>query len=119
MIRSILALVLFAIAASGADVAGTWKGVVENSGGNDERTFVFKVDGNKLTGETTSQAVGKSEITDGTVDGDNLSFSIVVKIPGTELKVNYKGKVTGDTINFAVDIPSIQQKSELKVTRVR
>jgi hypothetical protein len=34
------------------------------------------------------------------VDGDNLSFRIVINIQGNQVDVEYKGKVTGDTIKL-------------------
>jgi hypothetical protein len=46
--------------------------------------------------------MGKSVIQDGKVDGDNVSFSITVKVQDNEMKLDYKGKVTGDTIKFQV-----------------
>jgi hypothetical protein len=95
--------VMFAAVASAADISGTWKGTAENQGGTIERTFVFKVDGTKLTGETTSEMMGKSTITDGKIDGDNVSFTITANFQGNEMKLNYKGKVTGDTIKLTVD----------------
>ncbi len=70
-----------------------------------ERTFVFKVDGTKVTGETTSEMMGKSEITDGKLEGDNLTFSIKVKFQDQEMKLDYKGKVKDDEIKFNVEIP--------------
>jgi hypothetical protein len=96
----------FALAVSAADVAGAWKATAEGPNGPMERTFVFKVDGNKLTGETTSSIFGKSTILDGKVDGDNLSFTIVVKFQDNEMKLNYKGKVRGNEIRFTVENPS-------------
>ena len=60
---------LTALAALAADISGTWKGTAETPNGTVERTFVFKQDGSKLTGETTSQMMGKSEITEGKVEG--------------------------------------------------
>jgi hypothetical protein len=83
-----------------ADISGNWKGTAETPNGTIERTFVFKVDGHKLTGETTSNMFGKSTIEDGKVDGDDVSFTITVNVQGTDAKVNYKGKVEGDTIKF-------------------
>jgi hypothetical protein len=65
-----------------------------------ERTFTFKVDGNKLTGETVSSFAGKSSINEGKVEGDNLSFKIVINIQGNQVEAEYKGKVTGDTIKL-------------------
>ena len=96
-------IALFAFTAFAADVSGTWKGTADIGGNTIERTFVFKVEGSKLTGETTSEMMGKSTITDGKVDGDNLSFSITGKIQDNEVKLNYKGKVSGDTLKFDVE----------------
>jgi hypothetical protein len=72
-------MVTLAASAMAADVSGNWKATAEGPNGPLERTFVFKVDGNKLTGETTSQLLGKSIINDGKVDGDTLSFTITAK----------------------------------------
>src|SRR5271165_4179376 len=104
MRRLFLLLAVFAWSALAADITGTWKGTAEGPNGNIERTFVFKVDGTKLTGETTSQMMGKSTITDGKIDGDNISFTISANFQGNEMKMNYKGKVTGDTIKLSVDV---------------
>jgi hypothetical protein len=115
------ALALSAIFASillAADVTGTWKGTAETQFGTVERTFVFKVDGNKLTGETSSDRFGKSTIEDGKIDGDNLSFTITVSFQGNEGKVNYKGKVSGDTIKLTAEIQGSDQTIEYTVKRV-
>jgi len=100
MKRVLILMAVFALAAAAADIAGTWNATAEGPNGNMERTFVFKVDGNKLTGETTSAMLGKSTITDGKVDGDNLSFTITADLQGTELKLNYKGKVSGADLHL-------------------
>lgn len=98
-------LALFSMTASAADVTGNWKGTAETPNGTVERTFDFKQDGMKLTGETTSQMMGKSIITDGKVEGDSVTFTITVQFQGEEMKLNYKGKVSGSEIKFAVDGP--------------
>jgi hypothetical protein len=103
MKRLLIMAALCAAVLSAADISGTWKGTAENQGGTIERTFVFKVDGAKLTGETTSEMMGKSVINDGKIDGDNISFTITANFGGNEMKLNYKGKVTGDTIKLSVD----------------
>lgn len=101
--------VVFASVLFAADVSGTWKGTSQSQFGTNERTFVFKVDGNKLTGETSSERFGKSTIEDGKVDGDNLSFTITVNYEGNDAKVSYKGKVSGDTIKFTVEVPGMDE----------
>jgi hypothetical protein len=103
MKRLVLLAAVMAFTALSADIAGTWKATAEGPNGTLERTFVFRVDGNKLTGETTSPVMGKSVIQDGKVEGDQLSFSIVVNFQGTEMKVNYKGKVAGDQMTLTAE----------------
>lgn len=107
--RLLLALfAMFALIASAADITGNWKGTAETPNGTIERTFTFKVDGSKVTGETTSQFLGKSVINDGKLDGDNLTFSITANFQGNEMKVNYKGKVNpaGNEIKFTAEAQS-------------
>ena len=82
-----------ALTASAADISGNWKATADFGGQTIERTFVFKVEGTKLTGETTSSMMGKSTITDGKVEGDNVTFNITVKFQDNETKLTYKGKV--------------------------
>ena len=108
----------FALTASAADIAGTWKATAEGQNGSMERTFVFKVDGNTLTGESTSSMMGKSVITDGKVDGDNLSFTLTVDFQGNEMKLNYKGKVTGDEMKLTVEMPGGGQSIEWTAKKV-
>jgi hypothetical protein len=103
MKRLLLLLAALAVAALAADVSGTWKGSAETQMGKVERTFVFKVDGNKLTGETTSSMSGTSAISDGKVDGDKIEFNVTVSIQDNEMKLHYTGVVKGDQIQMHVE----------------
>ena len=62
-------------------------------------TFNFKVDGDQLTG-TVSGRRGETNITDGKIEGDDISFSQVMEFNGNQMKLMYKGKVAGDEIKF-------------------
>jgi hypothetical protein len=105
-IKYLLTLIaMFAVTAFAADVDGNWKATAQTENGTLERTFTFKADGTKLTGETTSEMMGKSTITDGKIDGDNLSFTIKVKFQDQDMTLNYKGKVSGNTMKLNVDFP--------------
>jgi len=95
---------IFAAVSMAADISGTWKGTADFQGQPISRTFVFKVDGNTLTGETTSELLGKSAIENGKIDGDNISFTITASFQGNELKMTYKGKSSGDTIKLTADL---------------
>jgi hypothetical protein len=107
----LMAVLAWALSAAGPqgsgpkDISGNWKATADFGNGPMERTFTFKVDGARLTGETNSSMMGKSEIVDGKVDGDNVTFTITVKFQDNEMKLNYKGKVngSGDGIKFTVD----------------
>jgi hypothetical protein len=101
---------IFVAAALAADISGTWKGTADFGGQSIERTFVFKVDGTKLTGETTSDLLGKSTIEEGKIDGANISFTITGNLQGNAMKITYKGKVSGDTIKLTADLgPDVGQ----------
>ena len=101
---AVAALVLSAVTAAwAADVSGKWIAKVPGAQGQNESdvTFMFKVDGSNLTGTlNNSQQPGDVEIKEGTVTGDDVSFSLTRKIGDSELKVLWKGKVYGDEIKF-------------------
>ena len=102
--KSLLTLTaLFALAASAADITGTWKGSAETPNGTIQRTFNFKQEGTRLTGDSVSQMTGKSELKDGKVEGETVSFSLTMNFQGNEVKVNYTGKISGDEIKFRAE----------------
>lgn len=101
--RLLVLAALFAWSGLAADIAGLWKATAEGPRGTMERTFLFKVDGEKLTGETTSPVMGKSAIVDGKVVGNNVYFTIIVKFQGNEMKVIYKGQVNGNEIKLTAE----------------
>src|SRR5499433_4517291 len=81
-----------------ADVNGKWTAQVPGRDGQpQETTFTFKVEGDKLTG-TVSGRQGDTPIADGKIDGDNISFSRTINAQGNNIKISYKGKVSGDEI---------------------
>jgi len=83
-----------------ADVSGKWTAQVPGRGGQTrETTFNFKAEGSKLTG-TVSGMQGDNPISDGKIDGDNLSFTVAVSFNGNDIKFLYKGKVAGEEIKF-------------------
>jgi hypothetical protein len=101
----LLAIVALTATAMAADVSGEWKATAEGPNGQPmTRTFTFKVDGTKLTGETVSSIVGKSTIDDGKVEGDVLTFSIHIQFQGNEMTSKYRGTVVSkDKIIFKIE----------------
>ena len=64
-----------------------------------EATFTFKVDGNTLTGSVSSPR-GDADISDGKIDGNQISFTQTLEFNGNTVKLLYKGIVSGDEIKF-------------------
>lgn len=85
-----------------ADVNGVWKAEYTSPDGNQRQsTFHLKADGEKLTGKVVT-GTGEVDIQNGTVHGDNVSFSIVRNFGGNDVTFKYTGKVTGNEIKFNV-----------------
>ncbi|MBM3795740.1 MAG: hypothetical protein FJW31_17175 [Acidobacteria bacterium] len=82
---------LAAAPAWSADLSESWTAAVETSAGSGSPEFVFKQDGEKLTG-TYSGALGSADLT-GTVKDAAVAFSFTVDAGGESVKVEYKGKL--------------------------
>ena len=97
-IFAIAVMALTSLAYAG-DVTGKWVASMETPNGARETTFTFKADGAKLTGSVSGRQ-GDTQIQDGKVDGDNISFLVKMEIQGNEVKIDYTGKVEGDSIKM-------------------
>jgi hypothetical protein len=94
-----LFLSLGAVSALAADFNGKWNGDVTTPRGTQTLVFDFHVDGATLTGKVTTPR-GETDITNGKVDGDSISFDTVMNFNGNEFKISYTGKADGDAIRF-------------------
>lgn len=95
-----LFVALGAVTALAADVTGKWTASVESRrGGTQTITFDFHVDGSALTGKITTPR-GDSDISNGKVDGDTITFDQVMNFNGNQRTISYKGTVDGDSIKF-------------------
>jgi major membrane immunogen (membrane-anchored lipoprotein) len=95
---------LFVLAAVGAaafaaGVAGKWTASIDTQIGVQNYTYDFQVDGEKLTGTAKSQ-FSESQIAEGSVKGDEISFAESLKFEDQVIRVVYKGKISGDEIKF-------------------
>ena len=118
-LRKLFFSLIFALVftASAADVSGTWKAAIETPNGPFETTFVFKVEGDKLTGTTSNQFMQGAPISDGKVDGDNVTFVVKGNFNGNDVQVNYKGKVSGDEMKLTVEIAGFDRTLEMTAKR--
>ena len=103
-VMTILLVASFALLA--ADVSGKWVAEQPGRDGGPPRqtTFVLKADGAKLTGSFTGGGRGGTpttiEISDGKVDGDNVTFTVKRETPNGTMETTYKGTVSGDEMKL-------------------
>ena len=89
---------------SKADAAGTWTWTMAGRQGGPDRKFTakLKVEGDKLTGKVSAPTRGgetrDTEIQDGKIKGDEISFTTSREMNGNTITTKYSGKITGDTI---------------------
>jgi hypothetical protein len=108
--RAFLVAMILAVSTSAgsasraADISGTWLFSVDMGGTQGTPTFVFKQQGETVTG-TVSNARGQQKIS-GTVKGDKAVFGFEVTRDGQPFKATYRGiiesptKMTG-TVDFS------------------
>jgi hypothetical protein len=104
--------------AAPVDLSGKWVASLQ-TGVHIE--LYFKVNGTTLTGTAVNSQVGESEMKDGKIEGDNISFYLIrkAKIRGeADALIQWKGKVVGDEIRFTCFIPG-NEPIQVTVDRVR
>lgn len=110
LLVTVLAFALMPFAAHAADLSGTWTAAFDTQIGKQDYTYTFKVDGTKLTGKAKS-ANGESDLQDGKVEGDKVSFVENFTFQGNPIKITYTGKVvSADEIKFSRDVSGFAQE---------
>ena len=109
MTRKLLFVLTSALVAAAtlcaADASGKWTFDQPGRDGNTMTvTLNLKADGAMLTG-TVSGMRGESPISDGKVDGNNVSFAVKRETPNGTFTISYKGVLDGDTLKLDVTRP--------------
>jgi hypothetical protein len=103
-VMTILLVASFALLA--ADVTGKWTYEAPGRGGNPGRptTITLKADGSTLTGTMPAGGRGGAgdpiAISDGKIDGNNISFNVKRDMNGTTMVTKYEGVVNGDELKL-------------------
>jgi hypothetical protein len=108
--KSLILAVLILVGAAclfAADITGKWSGQFDSQVGPQKYTFEFKVSGTTLEGMAISEigeagaaTKASTKITEGKINGDEISFVENLDYQGQQLKMVYKGKVKGDEIQL-------------------
>jgi hypothetical protein len=111
LVSGILFLALMAIAVA-ADIDGRWEGTFSTPNGDMNLVFNFKADGQNLTGTVESQ-MGEQPITNGKIDGNEISFDV----DAMGNTISHKGTLNGDKIHLTVS--SSFGEWEMDLTRAK
>ena len=101
---SIMTLGLVLATALAADIDGKWISEREGRGGETmTTTYMFKAEGTELTGTVSSPMGGDNPISEGKIDGNNISFVQKMSFQGNEMTLKYNGTIEGDEINLTME----------------
>ena len=89
--------------AKAAAASGNWNtALILGDGNRIEGTLKLKQDGDKLTGATVRNE-NETQIQDGKIAGDEITFKVIRDRDGRKVTAKYKGKITGDTVKGKVE----------------
>jgi hypothetical protein len=111
----ILGILLVAGIAVAADIDGKWEGELDMGGQKIPVSYTFKAEGAVLTGSTPIMDQ-EYKIQDGKINGNNISFSITMNM-GQEMKVDYKGVLSGGNLTLSFDM--MGQTTEIKLKKAK
>jgi hypothetical protein len=95
-----LLLALAALSLYAADVNGKWTAEFDSQIGRQRYSYEFKADGATLTGKIIHAERGASDVKEGKVNGDEVSFVEIANVQGNELRIEHKGKIIGDEMKL-------------------
>lgn len=101
----ISALALAALPAFAQNVAGKWAASFDTQVGAQNYTFDFAVSDGKLTGTVEGNLTGKSDIAEGKVEGNKITFVENGNYQGMPLRIVYTGTVeSAQEIKFSRNV---------------
>jgi hypothetical protein len=112
----VLATLLYSAAAT-----GKWKGTFDAPDGTHELTFDLKASGDTLTGTLSGvmeKASEASEVKDGRIQGDTVSFWAMAEYQGQPIKLVFKGQVLESEIHFTMGLDDGSWSTDLVVKNV-
>ncbi|HEU5351934.1 MAG TPA: hypothetical protein VFU55_10085 [Terracidiphilus sp.] len=114
---TVCALAMVLQCAFGADASGNWTGSFDFQGASVNLTFHLKIAGSALTGTIDGLGPAPTEIHDGKVAGDTLSFWVNSDYQGQTYQLMYQGKLSGDSIDFNFGTPDGSWSAEVLAKR--
>lgn len=99
------------------DLTGAWKGNFDFNGTAVPLTFNLANTGASVTGNVAGMGPAPTEIHDGKIEGNLVTFWLNTDYQGQTYALNYKGTVTGDQIDFSFGTPDGSWGAEVTVKK--
>jgi hypothetical protein len=104
-------------AAQTVDVTGTWSLRVTTDQGVTNPSFTLEQDGENLTGQYSSEALGEADLA-GTVRGSSVTISFTASLQGQSIPVVYRGTVDDEgAMSGTIDIAAGAMSGTFTATR--
>lgn len=100
---------------SAVNISGKWKVQVSGPMGEMEMTAEFEQSGSQVDGFFSSD-MGKMEISDGVLSGNEFTFTLSATIMGESVEMSFNGKVEKDSLEGTISF--MGGSAELKATRI-
>jgi hypothetical protein len=110
--RSITITLLFTVLSTSAlagGVDGTWNAAVESDFGAVSLLFVFRSDGDRVTGTVSAGGMHGTEIRDGRIVGNRLTFNLpwgAAPDRAPLFSITYEATIDGDEMDFVSSFPA-------------
>ncbi len=101
LLFAVTLLAMLVLPARAADIDGTWTREAQGKGG--AQTLMLKAEGMKLTGSLEGGRGGATQISDGKIDGNKVSFKVVREFNGNSITQTYEGTVSGKELTLNVE----------------
>ncbi|HEV7220076.1 MAG: hypothetical protein ACHP8A_00540 [Terriglobales bacterium] len=97
-LAALFLLLVFSSLMFAADLTGKWSGPMQDG----RAVFTLKSDNNVITGTMLGIDGKEYPITDGKLDGENISFTVNSQWQGNPVKLLVKGTVSGEQMKLKI-----------------
>ena len=117
--RAAVAVAISVFFVQAADPSGRWAATFNTDVGEQQYTYEFVVKGTTLTGKIKGSLTGESEVQEGKIDGEKITFVESVSFMEMPLRIVYSGVMTSaDEIRFTRNVADFANE-ELTAKRVK
>ena len=109
-----LAGLLGAAPAFAAEIDGTWTGSIDTPNGPVPLTYVFKSEGNRLTGTAPGPNNSELPILEGRIEGDTITYALDLDFGQGPMRFHYTGVLSSGELKVRSEFMGMPVEFTLK-----